>query len=53
MEGDGVGLRTRHTAVAVHRDYEEHARGKQLPPCIKFIVDSLVVVRCNGEDSQG
>lgn len=28
VEGSAVGLRTRHSAVAVHSDYEEHARGE-------------------------
>jgi len=30
IRGDPIGVRTRHTAVAVHADYEQHARGKAI-----------------------
>lgn len=28
IRGDPIGVRTRHTAVAVHADFEQHERGE-------------------------
>lgn len=38
IEGTPIGVRTRHTAVAVHADYEEHERGKRRPRKFRFIL---------------
>lgn len=48
IEGDPIGVRTRHTAVAVHADYDEHERGERLtvdvaPFCSAFIASVHVL----------
>lgn len=50
IEGEGVGVRTRHTAVAVHSDFDEYDRGKEFPGmfcgmCVPTAIgDSAVLV---------
>ena len=51
IRGDPIGVRTRHTAVAVHADYEQHERGEAEAMCMQYLnfvcsTGSLFFPRC-------
>lgn len=51
IRGDPIGVRTRHTAVAVHADYEQHERGEAEGMCMQDLnfvcsTGSLFFLRC-------